>query len=85
MSSGQKLVQLEETIKGTAAVETVLIGVVDTHPVVALNAHDDFLQAARLAWETVGRNDMIHVAVVTGRETLGYGRDDCVFPSWIGD
>jgi hypothetical protein len=39
-------------------------------------------KAASLAWIGIGMNTNLHVCVVTGRETLGHGKDDAVFPEW---
>jgi hypothetical protein len=80
--SDRKLDQLEQTAEGESAEEAVLVGVVDTSLAVVYNTHNDYCDAAKLAWEELGRKSNFRVAFITGREAVGYGRDDCVFPSW---
>lgn len=82
--SDQKSDQLEQTTQGENAEETVLVGVVDTLFAVIYNTHDDYCYAAELAWKELGEKGKFRVAFVTGKEAVGYGRDDCVFPSWPG-
>jgi len=83
-SSDEKTEQLEQTSKETSVSHTILIGVVDTFFSVVFNTHNDYCDAAKLAWEELNREKGFHVAFVTGREALGYGRDDCVFPELPG-
>jgi hypothetical protein len=82
--SDRKSAQLEKTTQSENANETVLVGVIDTLFSVVYNTHNDYCDAAELAWEELGGKANFRVAFVTGKEAVGYGRDDCVFPSWPG-
>lgn len=79
-SSDGKTGQLEQTSEETSASHTILVGVIDTFFSVVFNTHNDYCEAAQLAWEELNGKEGFHVAFVTGREATGYGRDDCVYP-----
>ena len=79
-SSDGKTGQLEQTSEETRATRTILVGVIDTFFSVVFNTHNDYCEAAQLVWEELNGKEGFHVAFITGREAVGYGRDDCVFP-----
>ena len=82
VSSDQKSEQLKQTSDAAGTEEQVVVGVVDTFVSITFNTHNDYCEAAELAWDALGRKKSFRVAFVTGREAVGYGRDDCVFPPW---
>lgn len=77
-----KSAQLDATASGLTHARRVFICIVDTAATVALQTNEEFLEAAKMAWHEVGNDPLFHVCIVTGREALGYGRDDSVFPPW---
>lgn len=79
-----KIAQLDQTVGDLGAGRGALIGIVDTNAPVIFQEHPAFLRAARMAWEQLGRPEEKHVCLVTGRETVGIGRDDAVYPPWPG-
>lgn len=79
-SSDGKTGQLDNTTEETGASRTILVGVIDTFYSVVFNTHNDYCEAAKLTWEELNGKVGFHVAFVTGKEAVGYGRDDCVFP-----
>lgn len=84
-SSDGKTTQLVQTSVETTASRTILVGVVDTFYSVVFNTHNDYCEAAKLAWEKLDGKEGFHVAFVTGKEAVGYGRDDCIFPELPSD
>ncbi len=51
---------------------------------VALNQRSDYLAMVTEVWQGLGSQDNLFIALVTGRESLGEGPDDCVFPDIEG-
>jgi len=78
----EKYKQLEATSRRSNCQRQVFIAIIDTRRTVALQVHENFLNAAIIAWEGIGMNANLHVCVVTGREALGYGKDDAIYPEW---
>ena len=85
MSADNKSEQLQKTAEVVDTNERVIVGVVDTFLAVVFNTHNDYCEAAKLAWDELGQGRSLRVAFVTGREAVGYGPDDCVFPPWPGE
>jgi len=79
-SSDGKTGQLDKTSEETSASRTILVGVIDTFFSIVFNTHNDYCEAAKLAWEELNGEEGFYVAFVTGRDAMGYGPDDCVFP-----
>lgn len=79
--SEEKYAQLAATADRYDCSRWAFITIIDTQPAVALQVHEDFQEAALLAWTEIGTSNL-HVCVVTGKEALGYGKDDAVFPEW---
>lgn len=77
-----KSAQLKATTIDLTQARRVFICIVDTAATVALQTNQEFLEAARMAWREAGNDPLLHVCIVTGREALGYGGDDSVFPPW---
>jgi hypothetical protein len=84
-SSDGKTTQLEQTTDETTASRTILVGVVDTFFSVVFNTHNDYCEAAQLVWDKLNGKEGFHVAFVTGKDAVGYGRDDCIFPGLPND
>jgi hypothetical protein len=82
-SEGKKR-QIESTSEEHTCARGVFICVISTKAAAALQTHPQFMEAAQLAWGYIGSPTTIHVSMVTGRETLGYGMDDAVCPKWPG-
>jgi len=77
-----KSAQLVATASDLTHARRVFICIVDTAATAALQTNAEFLEAAKMAWQEAGNDPLLHVCIVTGREALGYGRDDSVFPPW---
>lgn len=77
-----KSMQLDATACGLTHARKVFIGVVDTVATVTLQTNEEYLEAAKMAWQEAGNDPLLHLCIVTGRVALGYGRDDSVFPTW---
>lgn len=80
--SERKSAQLNATAGQLKNARRIFIGVVDTAATVALQTHEEFLEAAKMAWREAGEDPLLHLCIVTGRVALGYGRDDSIFPPW---
>ncbi len=81
ISSG-KAEQLTATAGQLKNAHRIFIGVVDTAATVALQTREEFLEAAKMAWRESGEDPSLHLCIVTGRVSVGYGRDDSIFPPW---
>lgn len=79
-----KYKQLEETRDKEGCNKMALIVVIDTLDKVALNSPYDFRNMLQDAWERFGKIEQLHLCIVTGMVTLGYGKQDVVFPAWQG-
>ncbi len=77
-----KNAQIEATSQEHDCTHGAFVGVISTRAAAAQQTHPEFLEAATLAWEYIGSPQHVHVCMVTGRETLGYGPDDAVNPPW---
>lgn len=77
-----KSAQLEAMAIDLTHARRVFICIVDTAATVALQTNEEFLEAAKMAWQEAGNVPLLHVCIVTGREALGYGNDNSVFPPW---
>ena len=77
-----KSAQLDATASHFTHARRVFICIVDTAAKVALQTNAEFLEATKMAWQEAGHDPLLHVCIVTGREALGDGRDDSVFPPW---
>ena len=82
LTSEGKKSQIVLTSAQHACSKGVFIAVISTAATAALQTHEDFLEAASLAWEYIGSPPTLYVCMVTGRVTFGYGPDDAVFPPW---
>lgn len=80
-----KYKQLEKTRDKEGCDKMALILVIDTLDKVALNLPYEYQNMLQDAWERFGKIDQLHLSIVTGRVSLGYGKDDVVFPEWQGD
>ena len=78
----KKSVQLDTTAAELKNARRVFIGIVDTNEPVIFQTHEGFFTAAKLAWKAAGGDPKLHICFVTGRQAVGYGRDDSVFPDW---
>jgi len=76
----KKTHQLESTSKQAGCTKRMIIGVVDSYGPVVWDTYQEFSAAAKLAWQELGTDPDLHVSFVTGREALGYGLDDAVYP-----
>lgn len=76
-----KLLQLEETAKTLGNSKKMLICVMNTIEVVALNTHSSFLSISKTVWERSGKIKDFHVCIITGLGAEGYESDDCVYPN----
>lgn len=79
-----KYKQLENTRDKERCDKMALVLVIDTIDKVALNSSDDYQKMLQDAWELFGKIDQLHLSIITGRVSLGYGKDDVVFPDWQG-
>lgn len=77
-----KAVQLDATASDLTYARRVFVCIVDTTATVVLQTNAEFFEAAKMAWQEAGNDPLLHVCIVTGREALGYGNDDSVFPPW---
>lgn len=77
-----KSAQLNKTLEDQQAQKKVIAGIINTKVAVALQTHDDFLAAATMSWKSCGSDPDLHVCLVTGRNAIGYGKDDAVYPPW---
>lgn len=78
----KKMEQLKVTMAQLDCERSILIAVLSNVDGIALNTFKDYEEDAKQAWEIAGKVDIFHIAFVTGQKALGYGLDDCVFPSW---
>jgi len=78
----KKMAQLRSTAAQFDSARRIFVAVVDTAATVALQTHEEFLEAAELAWRGAGEDPLLHICIVTGGVALGYGRDDSIFPPW---
>ncbi len=72
--------QLEFTSMRAGCTKRMIMGVVDTHGPVVWDTYQEFSAAAKLAWQELGSDPDFHISFVTGREAVGYGLDDAVYP-----
>lgn len=81
----QKSKQLSTTAATLNKPRRLFIGVVDTANVVALQTYDELYTAIELTWQQLKASghdaDTLHISLLTGRETLGVGSDNCIFPA----
>jgi hypothetical protein len=75
-----KASQLEYTVSAEHCRRKVFVAIINTRLTAALQTHREFYEAAQRAWIAVGPDTTLHICVVTGKETFGYGPDDAVFP-----
>jgi len=76
----KKTDQLESTSKQYGCTKRMIVSVIDSQGPVVWDTYQEFLAAAKLAWQELGADPHLHVSFVTGREALGYGIDDAVYP-----
>jgi hypothetical protein len=84
-TSEGKASQVRSTSRSHDCKRGILIAVISTQATAFFQTHGDFLTAAQLGWRQIGSPVDIHVCMVTGRETPGYGPDDAVFPPFPSD
>ncbi len=77
-----KLDQLDRAAVEFGAEKKIVIVIVDGASVVDLQSHEDFHEAAQIAWQALGGPQCLHVCFVTGSSKLDYGPDDAIFPGW---
>lgn len=80
-SEGKKS-QIASTSKEHSCTRGAFVAVISTRATSAFQTHEQFQEAARLAWEYIGSPSHLHVCMVTGRVTLVYGPDDAFYPPW---
>lgn len=82
LTSEGKKAQILRTSEEHSCEKGAYIAVISTQQAASLQTHEDFLEAARLTWEYISSPTDLHICMVTGRVTLGYGSDDAIYPSW---
>jgi hypothetical protein len=78
-----KLLQLEETANTLVNSRKMLICVINTEEIIALNTYSSFLSIAKTVWEQSGKIKDFHVCIITGMRAEGHKLDDCIYPDLL--
>ncbi len=78
-----KIIQLNNTAGKYKCDRKAFIGIINSAAAVALQTHIEFLSASKKAWDQLGKDNSLHIALVTGRMEMSIGPDDAVYPPWL--
>jgi hypothetical protein len=73
--------KLSQLNTGPSESHKMFVCILNSSGAVALNQHSDYVNMVKNVWEELGSNRNLHIAIVTGKISLGEGVDDCVYPS----
>ena len=77
-----KGVQLKNTASEFSCQRCVFVGIMDSASTVALQEAPEFKLSAETAWNRLGRDPTLDIAIYTGRVAAFRGPDDTVYPTW---